>query len=101
MSERKPCPFCGSNKSTVKPVWKTYWFVACSDCKAGGPIRKTPEEAEEAWNERCEQTCRCVQETDFAPIFYYEHTLSCGHKTALRERTLNYCPVCGAKVVDE
>lgn len=101
MIDKKPCPFCGSEKSTVKPVWKTYWFVACSDCKAGGPIRKTPEDAEEAWNERCEPTCHSVDEIEDGPFWVNEYTLSCGHETTVYGRKPNYCPVCGRKVVDK
>jgi Lar family restriction alleviation protein len=46
------CPFCGGNVLRVKPVWKTWHFVACNGCKAGGPVRKTAEEAVRAWNGR-------------------------------------------------
>lgn len=46
------CPFCGSLRYRVKPVWKTYRFVACLDCKAGGPVCRTDDEAIEAWNRR-------------------------------------------------
>lgn len=51
-TDRPKCPFCGSARWRVKPVWNTYFFVACDNCKAGGPIRPTAEEAEEAWKER-------------------------------------------------
>lgn len=46
------CPFCGSADLKVKPVWKTYRFVACGKCKAGGPVCKTEEEAIVAFNKR-------------------------------------------------
>lgn len=48
----RECPFCGSTRYRVKPVWKTYFFVACLDCKAGGPVRRNEEEAIAAWNGR-------------------------------------------------
>ena len=48
----KPCPFCGGTSQTVKVVWKSWHFVACDICKAGGPVRKTQEEAIQAWKDR-------------------------------------------------
>lgn len=53
--EPRPCPFCGCESVTVKPVWKTYRFVACSKCKAGGPVCKTEDEAAKAWNKRVKE----------------------------------------------
>lgn len=55
MNETKPCPFCKGRKHQVKTVWKTYKFVACLHCKAGGPVCKTEEEAVKAWNDRDDQ----------------------------------------------
>ena len=49
------CPFCGSDDLRVKPVWKTWHFVACNNCKAGGPVRKTEAEAIEAFEQRIEE----------------------------------------------
>ena len=49
------CPFCGSDDVRVKPVWKTWHFVACNNCKAGGPVRKTEAEAIEAFGQRVEE----------------------------------------------
>ena len=49
------CPFCGSDDLRVKPVWKTWHFVACNNCKAGGPVRKTETEAIEAFEQRIEE----------------------------------------------
>lgn len=50
----RPCPFCGATDGfRVKPVWKTYWFVACR-CKAAGPVAKTQDQAVELWNGRTE-----------------------------------------------
>lgn len=39
------CPFCGSHSLKVKPVWKTYFFVACLGCKAAGPVAKAEDDA--------------------------------------------------------
>ena len=51
----KPCPFCGSLNLQAKPVWKYYVFVACLNCKAAGPVRKTETDAWAAWSERTEE----------------------------------------------
>lgn len=46
------CPFCGSIDLAPKNVWSTFKFIACGNCKAGGPVRKTEEQAWEAWDAR-------------------------------------------------
>jgi len=46
------CPFCGSRNMQIKDVWKTFKFVACNDCKAGGPVKKTEEDAMKAFMNR-------------------------------------------------
>ena len=45
MEVKGACPFCGSRNLKVKPVWKTYRFVACLDCKAAGPVARTEGDA--------------------------------------------------------
>lgn len=55
MAETRPCPFCKGKRHQVRTVWQTYKFVACLNCKAGGPVRKTEEEAIDAWNDRDDQ----------------------------------------------
>lgn len=46
MSEIKAaCPFCGSHRLKVKPVWDKYRFVACLDCKGAGPVSRSEEGA--------------------------------------------------------
>lgn len=96
MNNRIPCPFCHCDKTSVKPVWKKYWFVACDNCKAGGPVRKTPEEAEEAWNERrYEPTTRRIirgeRNTHYAWCETGKHPMNPFGE---------YCERCGRKVVE-
>lgn len=62
MTEMRPefrknqrCPFCGSDELRIKPVWKSYWFIACLKCKAAGPVAKEQDDAWETWNRR---SCR-------------------------------------------
>lgn len=52
LAPSRSCPFCGSTRTRVKKVWETYRFVACQDCKAGGPVMASPELAVKAWNRR-------------------------------------------------
>lgn len=41
--EKKPCPFCGSMKTSVETFDDNseYWAIWCQDCKCTGPIVKT------------------------------------------------------------
>lgn len=48
-----PCPFCGSSKIEIERVITMSW-VACRDCQAIGPARKTAHEAVDGWNTRAE-----------------------------------------------
>lgn len=53
------CPFCGGRDLAAKPVWVKFWFIACNDCKAAGPVAPTPDEAWRAWRGRQPlRTCR-------------------------------------------
>lgn len=100
MNDLKPCPFCGHTESTVRPVWK-YWSVGCNNCAMGGPVRDTPEEAEDAWNERYQLTCRNGQ-IDFWGEDYDENDgFECTHCGYLNEAMgePDFCPECGAKVI--
>lgn len=88
MVELKKCPFCGGTNLRVKPVWKTYRFVACQDCKAGGPVAKTDERAIELWNERsrsADKTCHAI----FGECSECKWPLS---------DFASYCPHCGARI---
>lgn len=57
-----PCPFCGSNKQTIKNVWGNWRFVAC-ECKAGGAPARDDAGAIKNWNTRAEKTCHFIPET--------------------------------------
>ena len=54
MAELKPlekCPFCGSNN--LGEVWSGYGkAVECLNCQSCGPVKKTMEQAIDAWNKR-------------------------------------------------
>lgn len=49
--ELKPCPFCGSNHILFREQVGAY-EIYCPECDASAGIRKTFEDAAEAWNRR-------------------------------------------------
>lgn len=98
MSELLPCPFCGEEvRGIVEGV------VFC-DCGASAPI--------EAWNTRAERTCRieevchcstknahtCGGNCNDNEQFWVVNECSECHEQI--EGQPNYCPNCGAKVVE-
>ena len=57
MDELKPCPFCGSSKSTIEPVFGASFgtprfCVICSDCGADSQVDLGLSGATECWNTR-------------------------------------------------
>lgn len=125
MSELKPCPFCGGEAKTV--LADTYphrgmlhsWFVACTDSECGCELGfygmdengtcgtyETEAEAIEAWNTRAERTCRMTDRGECSECGAYivrawteVHDFN-GDMKRIDLRSHNYCPNCGAKVVE-
>lgn len=111
MEELKPCPFCGEKHVMHEQghviVTETArsgprYGVSCYSC--GGRIEffNTVAEAIDAWNTRAERTCRMEYNEDWSgdelyPTEAYQCSV-CGHIT--QEGLPNYCPGCGAKVVE-
>lgn len=97
--ELKPCPFCGgkarlrSGTIVTLPMHQVY----CLSCGAGCGHRYTEAEAIEAWNTRYEETCR--METDESCQNWNSCSV-CG-ADYYNDQPLNYCPNCGARVVEE
>lgn len=98
MTELKPCPFCGGEASK-RLFYKGKYRVHCNACDAySGDVYATEAEAIKAWNTRAERTCQMVQ---IAPTIS-EGIMQCSEcGVYLNEPAdVNYCPSCGAKVVD-
>lgn len=107
MTELKPCPFCGGEAHTYK---NQLWHVACERARHGCVTMSafgTEAEAVEAWNTRAERTCTMLRLTDCTCQYMHRYLCSeCGEyneqPTVMGKSTPpNYCPNCGAKVVDE
>ena len=115
-SELKPCPFCG-NEAELRFFNNGSSFsyrVECLNCTAmvGRRFEEystnrtfwfgIKQEAIDAWNTRAERTCKMIPngETDFAATLACS---ACGNVEsvyAISSDEFNYCPNCGAKVVE-
>lgn len=107
MTELKPCPKgCDSfiKVSTGKGLLGGLWVanVRCEDCgielKRIAPTQKDAlHEAIEAWNTRAERTCNIKWNKE---LFCYVCD-ACDHISMMAPNSHpNYCPNCGAKVVE-
>ena len=109
--ELKPCPFCGGEAHLfgIETIGASVaYFVKCvgNKSKCAGPIRTkycdTKERAAEVWNTRAERTCHNdLKDSDFDNVWPIPHfkCSSCGDMFPTCD--FDYCPSCGAKVVDE
>lgn len=99
----KPCPFCGGEaKITQACVMQPLFCVHCVDCDTSGGHYFTEEDAIEAWNTRVERTCHNdLKDSDCVGVWPKPHfkCSSCG--TLFTSYEFDYCPSCGAKVVNE
>lgn len=105
MSEKlKPCPFCGGEPFMVGAEidGRAHYIVKCTACHStSGVMQMNRSKAAEAWNRRAERTCHnALKESDYGGVWPIPHfkCSSCGVMLAFYE--FDYCPQCGAKVVE-
>lgn len=98
MSELLPCPFCGAD-STQLYVAKTYDSVkiGCLSCSVqfllANHFGNDKEAVVSAWNTRAERMCK---------RFWTGAEMVCSRCAhQLNDATANFCPNCGAKVVEQ
>ena len=100
MSELKPCPFCGGDPVAIE-TRPGRGELYCGNCDVvlGGNNAMTAEEWTDAWNARAERTCIAEENSDAS---YGDCMFVCSECGADldNERLPNYCPQCGAKVVE-
>lgn len=98
----KPCPFCPPDLSDPKIVryYEDQFIVKCYTCGCmSGYPENTPERAAENWNTRAERTCRNFGKEEGTNGEMYDFSCSaCGFCSC--QTDANYCPNCGAKVVE-
>lgn len=51
------CPFCGKDETVLLTLagrddGSRHYAVLCRSCRARGPVKETPAEANECWRER-------------------------------------------------
>ena len=118
MTDLRTCPFCGGEAAEILDEFDeyrekfgdefneiglgaSYKAVCCSvnkgGCGAVGGWKPTEAEAIAAWNARAERTCRSIDPTDSREFFICSN---CNFGAGRVEFIPNYCPNCGAKVVD-
>ena len=118
MSDLKPCPFCGSNACVLahgRLNGPTLYKIVCSSKKCRGHDhvgnvgawlengwRESREIAAQIWNRRAERTCRAdlTETNEPANINTWECSL-CGKSFEEAYGSYEYCPHCGARIVDE
>lgn len=103
--ELKPCPFCGSEFTQVRYIgfsndsaFKRGYRGECCDCFAITKACTDPAEAAATWNHRAERTCRDIS-VDSSTQFYCSEC-ECTVGIPILWGVVNYCPNCGAKVVE-
>lgn len=121
MTELLPCPFCGGEAYVYYfAYYDSEYTVMCSNpnCRASvsarscGSMTTAYNRAVKAWNRRAGSTCRMVpMDAAGNPPYRKGHLIldemsdgcsECGYPfDTVNKGVPDYCPHCGAKVVDE
>lgn len=110
----KPCPFYGHEPELVDAEidGRAHYIVKCGACySTSGVMQLSKPAAVAAWNRRAERTCRMERVEWRDAIGDHEirrHKFVCGNCGLELEADLiskpkypyQYCPSCGAKVVE-
>lgn len=111
MTELLPCPFCGgeaeihpSDDWDVNLTGATY-FIWCDKCETRGDYYNTEAEAIAAWNTRAERMCHPKPTAWGGSGYHVSMCSECGGafhgSPAAGVGFPNFCPNCGAKVVEQ
>lgn len=120
--ELEPCPFCGGEANIVGKPYEAKFCVGCGDdsClgfSGLGWLYDSEQEAAEAWNRRAERTCRIdverrkLSQTQTTVV---KSCSECGFEFGIEKESTfpfevtlnvvvppNFCPNCGARIVEE
>lgn len=96
--ELKPCPFCGGEAILCENIDRAY--VYCKECGCQtDESHATARYAAEAWNTRYKRTCKAICEQVFE-----EHVWlcsACGEAFDSIASIYDFCPYCGAEIMQE
>lgn len=98
MEELKQCPFCGVKKTCIRRKLGMY-YIHCESCGSSTGYWFTIDQAIESWNTRADKTCKAEQ-IPYMPGCYEGYWCSVCHCIEFESGDPNYCPHCGAKVVE-
>lgn len=112
MTELLPCPFCGGEADEYEGDYGNGIYCMMCGAMVGEPIhleyrttkRVSIAEAIAAWNTRAERTCKVAASyspSDMNEQAEWYFAFTCGCELYWDEsEPPNYCPNCGAKVVE-